>query len=166
MQFLPQLAVRAIKEGVVERDRWSKPIRGAPSEPLKDDPDPETQRYFVETVCDLSLWKSEIVEPWLMHTTKNGLIMHHKMRSRKLLTLKVFSTLTFLAGLADDLDRTTWKGTDYTLRLIVGRGGSNLNQSFDFLLLFVDVRNEKLFPDTTSDVCSACWWVTNIEGLA
>jgi len=50
MRFLPQLAVRAMNEGVVDRDRWSRPMRGAPSEPLKEDPDPETQRYFVETV--------------------------------------------------------------------------------------------------------------------
>lgn len=60
---LPQLAVRAMKEGVVERDRWSRPIKGAPSDPLKDDPDPDTQRYFVDTVCDRNLWKREIVEP-------------------------------------------------------------------------------------------------------
>jgi hypothetical protein len=47
---LPQLAVRAMKEGVAERERWSRPMRGAPSEPLKDDPEPDTQRYLVETV--------------------------------------------------------------------------------------------------------------------
>ncbi|KAJ7851941.1 hypothetical protein B0H14DRAFT_2298498, partial [Mycena olivaceomarginata] len=46
----PQLAVRAMKEGVVDRVRWSSPMRGAPSEPLKEDPDPDTQRYFVDTV--------------------------------------------------------------------------------------------------------------------
>ena len=63
MTFLPQLAVRAMNEGVVDRDRWSRPIRGAPSEPLKEDPDPETQRYFVETVWERRRWKSEIVEP-------------------------------------------------------------------------------------------------------
>lgn len=52
-----------MKEGVVDLDRWSRPINGAPSEPLKEEPEPETQRYLVETVCDLSRWKSEIVEP-------------------------------------------------------------------------------------------------------
>lgn len=49
---VPQLAVLAMNDGVCVRDRWSSPIRGAPSDPLKDEPDPETQRYFVDTVCE------------------------------------------------------------------------------------------------------------------
>ena len=52
-----------MNEGVVERERWSMPIKGAPSEPLNEDPDPETQRYLVETVCDRKRWKREMVEP-------------------------------------------------------------------------------------------------------
>ena len=59
-----------MKEGVVCLDRWSRPIRGAPSDPLKDDPEPETQRYLVETVWERRRWKSEIVEPWLMHNSR------------------------------------------------------------------------------------------------
>lgn len=58
-----QLAVRAMKDGVLDRARLSMPIRGAPSEPLKEDPEPDTQRYLVETVCDRRRWKSEIVDP-------------------------------------------------------------------------------------------------------
>lgn len=50
---IPQLAVLAMNDGVFERDRWSRPISGAPSDPLNEDPEPETQRYFVDTVCDL-----------------------------------------------------------------------------------------------------------------
>lgn len=57
-----------MNEGVFDRDLWSRPINGAPSDPLKEDPEPETQRYFVETVWERSLWNSEMVEPWLMHT--------------------------------------------------------------------------------------------------
>lgn len=64
----PQLAVRAMKEGVLDRDLWSIPNNGAPSEPLKDELDPDTQRYLVDTVCDLRRWNKEIVEPWLIHT--------------------------------------------------------------------------------------------------
>ena len=60
---VPQLAVRAMKEGVCVLERWSRPMRGAPSEPLKEEPDPETQRYLVETVWERSLWKREMVEP-------------------------------------------------------------------------------------------------------
>lgn len=60
---LPQLAVRAMNEGVVDRDLWSRPIKGAPSEPLKEDPEPETQRYFVDTVWERRRWNNEIVEP-------------------------------------------------------------------------------------------------------
>lgn len=47
---LPQLAVRAINDGVFDRDRSPIPISGAPSDPLKDALDPDTQRYFVDTV--------------------------------------------------------------------------------------------------------------------
>ena len=65
---LPQLAVLAMKDGVCVRDRWSRPMSGAPSEPLNDDPEPETQRYFVDTVCERRRWKREMVDPWLMHT--------------------------------------------------------------------------------------------------
>ena len=43
-------AVRAIKEGVFCLERLSRPIKGAPSDPLKDDPEPDTQRYLVDTV--------------------------------------------------------------------------------------------------------------------
>lgn len=70
--YLPQLAVLAMKEGVVERDRWSRPIKGAPSEPLNDEPEPETQRYLVETVCDRRRWNKEIVEPWLIQTIQKS----------------------------------------------------------------------------------------------
>lgn len=52
-----------MKEGVFDRARWSKPIRGAPSEPLNEELDPDTHRYFVETVCDLSRWNKDIVDP-------------------------------------------------------------------------------------------------------
>lgn len=38
-------------------------MRGAPSDPLNEEPDPDTQRYLVETVCDRSRWKSDMVEP-------------------------------------------------------------------------------------------------------
>ncbi len=69
---LPQLAVRAMKDGVCERERWSRPIKGVPSEPLKEEPEPETQRYLVDTVCDRKRWKREIVEPWLIHTKSTG----------------------------------------------------------------------------------------------
>lgn len=68
--FLPQLAVRAMKEGVVDLDRWSRPIKGAPSEPLNDDPEPDTQRYLVDTVWERRRWNREIVEPWLMQTDR------------------------------------------------------------------------------------------------
>ena len=60
---LPQLAVRAMKDGVVDRDRWSSPMSGAPSEPLNEDPEPDTHRYFVDTVWERKRWNSEIVEP-------------------------------------------------------------------------------------------------------
>ena len=63
VDLLPQLAVLAMKEGVEARMRWSSPIIGAPSEPLKEDPEPETQRYFVETVCERKRWNKEMVEP-------------------------------------------------------------------------------------------------------
>ncbi|EGO25252.1 hypothetical protein SERLADRAFT_465124 [Serpula lacrymans var. lacrymans S7.9] len=46
----PQLAVRAMKDGVLDRARLSMPMRGAPSEPLKEEPEPETHKYLVETV--------------------------------------------------------------------------------------------------------------------
>ena len=52
-----------MKEGVCVLERWSRPMRGAPSEPLKEEPDPETQRYLVETVWERNLWKREMVEP-------------------------------------------------------------------------------------------------------
>ena len=58
-----QLAVRAMNDGVAVRVRWSTPMSGAPSEPLNDDPDPDTQRYLVDTVCERKRWNSEIVEP-------------------------------------------------------------------------------------------------------
>ena len=35
---------------------------------MKEDPDPETQRYFVDTVWERRRWKREIVDPWLIHT--------------------------------------------------------------------------------------------------
>lgn len=60
---LPQLAVLAMNEGVEVRVRWSTPISGAPSDPLKEEPDPDTQRYFVDTVCDRKRWNNDIVEP-------------------------------------------------------------------------------------------------------
>ena len=60
---LPQEEVRAMNDGVAERVRWSTPKSGAPSEPLKLAPDPETQRYLVLTVCERKRWKSEMVEP-------------------------------------------------------------------------------------------------------
>jgi len=65
---LPQVPVRATKEGAPPRARGSIPGNGCPSDPLKDAPEPDTHRYFVETVCDRSRWKSETVDPWLMHT--------------------------------------------------------------------------------------------------
>jgi hypothetical protein len=46
----PQLAVRAMNDGVDGRIRGSRPIIEAPSEPLNEEPEPDTQRYFVETV--------------------------------------------------------------------------------------------------------------------
>lgn len=52
-----------MNEGVAGRERWSKPIKGAPSEPLKEEPDPETHRYFVDTVCERKRWNNEMVEP-------------------------------------------------------------------------------------------------------
>jgi len=52
-----------MKEGVVDRDRWSRPINGAPSDPLKEEPEPETQRYFVETVWERKRWNKDIVDP-------------------------------------------------------------------------------------------------------
>lgn len=58
-----QLAVRAMKDGVLDLTRLSMPISGAPSDPLNDDPEPETQRYFVETVWERNRWNSEIVDP-------------------------------------------------------------------------------------------------------
>lgn len=58
-----QLAVRAMNEGVLDRERTSIPRREAPSEPLNDDPEPDTQRYLVDTVCERSLWKRETVDP-------------------------------------------------------------------------------------------------------
>ena len=42
--------MRAINEGVVDRDLGSRPISGVPSDPLNEEPEPETQRYFVDTV--------------------------------------------------------------------------------------------------------------------
>jgi hypothetical protein len=79
---LPQLAVRAINEGVVARERWSRPISGAPSEPLNEDPEPETHRYLVETVWDRKRWKSEIVEPWLMQTVVDQKIYWYDDRNQ------------------------------------------------------------------------------------
>lgn len=58
-----QLAVRAMKDGVLDLARLSIPIRGAPSDPLKDEPEPETQRYFVDTVWERKRWNSEMVDP-------------------------------------------------------------------------------------------------------
>ena len=58
-----QLAVRAMKDGVLDLTRLSMPISGAPSDPLKDDPEPETQRYFVDTVWERKRWNSEMVDP-------------------------------------------------------------------------------------------------------
>ena len=52
-----------MNDGVAARVRWSTPSKGAPSEPLKLAPEPETQRYLVLTVCDRKRWKSEMVEP-------------------------------------------------------------------------------------------------------
>jgi hypothetical protein len=52
-----------MNDGVVDRDRWSSPIKGAPSEPLNEEPEPDTQRYFVETVWDRKRWNKDIVEP-------------------------------------------------------------------------------------------------------
>lgn len=57
-----------MNDGVLDLARVSIPIKGAPSEPLKEEPEPETQRYFVDTVWDRRRWKSEIVEPWFIHT--------------------------------------------------------------------------------------------------
>ena len=48
----PQLDVRATNAGVDTLDRTSRPIKGAPSDPLNEEPDAETQRYLVDTVCD------------------------------------------------------------------------------------------------------------------
>ena len=72
---VPQLAVLAMNEGVAGLERWSKPIKGALSEPLNEEPDPETQRYFVETVCERRRWNREMVEPWLIQTI-------HEVRSK------------------------------------------------------------------------------------
>jgi hypothetical protein len=62
-QASPQLDVRATNAGVDTFARTSRPIRGAPSDPLKDDPDAETQRYLVDTVCDRKRWNKDTVEP-------------------------------------------------------------------------------------------------------
>ncbi len=52
-----------MKEGELALVLWSRPIRGAPSEPLNEDPEPDTHKYFVETVCDRNRWNKDIVEP-------------------------------------------------------------------------------------------------------
>lgn len=61
--YSPQLDVLAMNDGEAVRVRASNPMSGAPSDPLNDDPEPDTQRYFVDTVCERSLWKSDTVEP-------------------------------------------------------------------------------------------------------
>lgn len=151
---LPQLAVRAMKEGVVARTRWSRPAMGAPSEPLKDEPEPDTQRYFVETVWDRSRWNNEIVEPWLMQTTMNCKYCGGQEKKRP--TFKVFGTLSLFTGFADDLDWPTREDANDAFDFIVQRGRDDFGEGFNFFLFFVNIRDEELLPDATTDV--GCPW--------
>jgi hypothetical protein len=52
-----------MNEGVVDRDLGSRPMSGAPSDPLNEEPEPETQRYFVDTVWERKRWNNEMVDP-------------------------------------------------------------------------------------------------------
>jgi len=68
------------------------------------------------------------------------------------LTFKVFGTLTLLARLADDFDRTAREYSDNAFRLIVRSGSSDLDECLDFFLLVVNIGNKELLADTTSNV--------------
>lgn len=82
------------------------------------------------------------------------------------LTFKIFSTLPLFAWFAYNLDRSTWKYANDSLRFVIRRGGSYLDQCLYLFLLLVDIRDEKLLPNTAANIGGSCGRVRDIEGLA
>ena len=82
------------------------------------------------------------------------------------LTFEVLRALALLAGLADDLDGAAGEGADDALRLVVGRGGHDLDEGLDLFLLLVDVRDEELLADAAADERRPGRRVAHVERLA
>lgn len=73
----------------------------------------------------------------------------------KSLTLKVLCTLPLLARLADDFDGPAWEGTDHAFGFVFGRRSHDLHESLHLFLLLVDVGDEELLADATTNVGGA-----------